>query len=120
MRVRPDGAEVDAEKVVDRFEDAEAGFFSSKLGDRYVEEILAVDAPVYVLGVVGAGGEVGAPPAEDRAHRFVISHRAEEDLDQTWRRKSLLLGLGAGCAFAFGAFFLLVGLPFFVVLLASG
>ena len=64
MRVRPDGAEVDAEKVVDRFEDAEAGFFSSKLGDRYVEEILAVDAPVYVLGVVGAGGEVGAPPAK--------------------------------------------------------
>ncbi len=27
---------------------------------------------------------------------------------------------GAGCAFAFGAFFLLVGLLFFVVLLAAG
>jgi hypothetical protein len=55
VRVRPEGAEVDAEKVVDRFEEAGAGFFSSKLGNRYVEEILAVDAPIYVLGVVGPG-----------------------------------------------------------------
>lgn len=118
--MRPEGAEVDAEKVVDRFEEAGAGFFSSKLGDRYVEEILAVDAQVYVLGVVGAGGDIGAPQPENRSQRFVISHRAEEDLDERWRRKSLLLGLGAGCAFAFGAFFLLVGLLFLVVLLAAG
>lgn len=118
--VPPEGAEVDGEKVVDRFEEADGGFFSSKLGDRYVEEILAVDAPVYVLGVVGAGGHIGVPPAEDRAHRFVISHRAEEDLEQTWRHRSLLLGIGAGCAFAFGGFFVLVALLFFVVLLAAG
>lgn len=117
--VRPEGAEVDAEKVVDRFEDAQTGFFSSKLGDRYVEEILAVDAPVYVLGVVEPGGTIGPPQPDNRAQRFVISHRAEEALDESWRRKSLLLGIGAGCAFAFGGLFLLVGLLFSVVLLST-
>jgi hypothetical protein len=69
--VRGEGAEVDALNVVDRFERDAGGGLSFTLGGRtvrertigyrYVESVLPVDAPVYVLGAVQQDGRIGAP-----------------------------------------------------------
>ena len=73
--VRLEGAEVDAQKVVERFEphtEREGPVVSfagetlqldggrNTVGYSYTEHILPVDAPVYVLGVAREDGEVGA------------------------------------------------------------
>jgi hypothetical protein len=75
VEVHPQGSEVDAKEVVDRFEpSASPGFTlggapvpfdedARTLGYRYTESVLPVDAPVYVLGVVREGGGIGAGPA---------------------------------------------------------
>ena len=73
VQVYPQGAEVDAQRVVDRFEPSASPGFSlggvpvpfddeedNTLGYRYTESILPVDAPVYVLGVVREDGNIGA------------------------------------------------------------
>jgi len=72
VEVHPQGPEVDAQKVVDRFEpSASPGFTlggapvpfdeeANTLGYRYTESVLPVDAPVYVLGVVRDDGGIGA------------------------------------------------------------
>jgi hypothetical protein len=74
VEVHPQGSEVDAKEVVDRFEpSASPGFTlggapvpfeedANTLGYRYTESILPTDAPVYVLGVVREGGGIGAGP----------------------------------------------------------
>ena len=74
VEVHPQGSEVDAKKVVDRFEpSASPGFAlggapvpfdeeANTLGYRYTESVLPVDAPLYVLGVVREGGGIGAGP----------------------------------------------------------
>ena len=67
VEVHPQGSEVDAQKVVDRFEpSASPGFTlggapvpfdeeANTLGYRYTESVLPIDSPVYVLGVVREG-----------------------------------------------------------------
>ena len=118
-------AEIDAEQVVDRFERNTGGEGHSisfggatlalaggerTIGYRYTESILPVDAPVYVLGVVGERGEISAPPKDRKDQRFVISHRSEEDLDRSLGRSSLWLGLIALGLFVLGAAFGAVGI----------
>jgi len=75
VEVHPQGSEVDAQKVVDRFEpSASPGFTlggvpvpfdeeADTLGYRYTESVLPAEAPVYVLGVVREDGGIGAGPA---------------------------------------------------------
>ena len=119
--VRGEGAEVDALKVVDRFERDAGGAGSVTLGGhtihlgwgertigyRYVESILPVDTPVYVLGAVQQDGQIGAPA--DEGGRFLISYRSEEQLEKKYRRDALVLGLIAAGLFVFGAIFVAVG-----------
>ena len=74
VEVHPQGSEVDAQKVVDRFEpSASPGFTlggdpvpfdedANTLGYRYTESVLPIDSPVYVLGVVREDGGIGAGP----------------------------------------------------------
>ncbi|MDQ3437536.1 MAG: E3 ubiquitin ligase family protein [Actinomycetota bacterium] len=74
VEVHPQGSEVDAQEVVDRFEpSASPGFTlggapvpfdeeANTLGYRYTESVLPIDAPVYVLGVVREEGGIGAGP----------------------------------------------------------
>ncbi len=121
--VRGEGAEVDALEVMNRFERDTGGDTSITLGGltltlgggertlgyRYVESVLPVDAPLYVLGVVQEDGEIGAPPAEDEEGRFLISYRSEEQLEKKYRRDALWLGLIALALFVFGAIFVAVG-----------
>ena len=75
VEVHPQGSEVDARKVVDRFEtSASPGFTlggatvsfdeeANTLGYRYTESVLPIDAPVYVLGVVRENSGIGAGAA---------------------------------------------------------
>jgi hypothetical protein len=76
VEVHPQGSEVDALKVVDRFEPSTSPGFTlggapvpfdevaNTLGYRYTESVLPVDAPVYVLGVVREDGGIGAGPGQ--------------------------------------------------------
>jgi hypothetical protein len=121
--VRGEGAEVDALEVMNRFEkdpgegDITLGGVTINLGGgertlgyRYVESVLRVDEPVYVLGVVQEDGQIGAPAESEREKRFLISYRSEEQLEKKYRRNALWLGLIAGSLFLFGAIFLGVGI----------
>jgi len=121
--VRGEGAEVDAVEVMDRFERGTAGAGGITLGGltvnlgerertigyRYVESVLPVDAPVYVLGTVHQDGEIGAPPPGEEGQRFLISYRSEEQLEKKFRRDAFVLALIALGLFVFGAIFVAVG-----------
>jgi hypothetical protein len=121
--VRGEGAEVDALEVTNRFERDAGGAGTVTLGGltvnlgggprtigyRYVECILPVDSPVYVLGSVREDGEIGAPTDESEEGRFLISYRSEEQLEKKYRRDALVLGLIALGVFLFGLIFLAVG-----------
>lgn len=120
-----DGAEVEAEQVVDRFErhtggegplisfggaGLQLGGGERTIGYRYTGSILAVDTPIYVLGVRQESGEIGAPQSNKKEQRFVVSYRSEEALGQNLGRNTLWLGLGAIGAFILGLVFLLIGI----------
>jgi hypothetical protein len=127
--VNAEGAEVDAKQVVNRFErntgsegpsislggaTINLGGGERTIGYRYTESILAVDAPVYVLGTVQEDDGIGGPSGEE-GQRFVISHRSEEVLGQSLGKTALWLGVGGLAALAVGvvllavAIFVLVG-----------
>lgn len=121
--VRGEGAEVDALEVTNRFERDTGGAGTISLGGltvnlgggartvgyRYVENVLPVDASVYVLGSVQEDGEIGAPADEGEKGRFMISYRSEEQLEKKYRRDALILGLVALGLAVFGLIFLAVG-----------
>lgn len=123
VTVRPDGAEIDAQKVVDRFEQPNQAMGPSisfggialnlgggggTVGYRYRESIIPVDAPVYILGVFQESGEVGRPPEGSKQSRFVISHRSEEELRRSWRSSARWLAGGAIATFVVGAILVIV------------
>jgi len=125
VAVNAEGAEVDAKQVVDRFEKHTGGDGPSisfggttlslgggerTLGYRYTESILPVDAPVYVLGAVREGGGIGAPTSGDREHRFVVSHRSEEELGQNLGKTALWLGVGGIGSLVLGVVLLVIGI----------
>ena len=121
VAVNAEGAEVDAKEVMDRFErhtdgasvtiagaTINLGGGERTIGFRYVESVLPVDAPVYVLGAVGEDGSIGAPVG-DEEKRFVVSYRSEEALGAQIGKDARLLGLvAAGLAFG-GLVFAAVG-----------
>lgn len=129
--VRGEGAEVDALEVMNRFEGDTGGAGSITLGGltvnlgggprtvgyRYVESVLPVDSPAYVLGAVQADRQVGAPTGEDGQSRFLISYRSEEQLENKLKRDALWQGLIAVGLFLFGLIFLAVGMGVAVGLL---
>jgi hypothetical protein len=123
VAVRGEGAEVDGLEVMNRFEreTGEAGTITlggvtvnigggtHTLGYRYVEKILPVDSPVYVLGATQEDGQVGAPSDERGRERFLMSYRSEEQLEKKYKRDALWQGLIAVGLFLFGLIFLAVG-----------
>jgi len=113
--VRPDGADVDAMTVVDRFEPANSGASLSvagltlslgsvddTVGYRYRESILPLDGPVYVLGVVSPDGSIGAPSERRPDQAFTISHRSEAALLHSAGQSSFWLRLSGAGAVALG------------------
>ena len=119
--VRGEGAEVDALEVMNRFERNTQGGITiggvavnlgggaRTIGYRYVESVLRLDEPVYVLGALQEDGHVGAPAEGGGDKRFLISCRSEEQLEKRYRRGALILGLLAVGLFLFGAVFVLIG-----------
>ena len=119
------GAEVDAWQVVDRFERNTGGNGPSislggatinlgggerTLGYRYTENILTVDAQVYVLGTVQEDGTIGGPPPGKEGHRFVVSHRSEDALGQSLGKTVRWIGVGGIGAIVVGIALLAIGL----------
>jgi hypothetical protein len=121
--IRGEGAELDGLEVVNRFENNTGGEGNftlggltvhlgggrSTIGYRYVEGILPLDAPVYVLGVAREDGHIGAPADEGGEKRFLISHRSEEQLEKKYKRSAFLLGCLAVALFLFGSIFVIIG-----------
>jgi hypothetical protein len=125
--VRGEGAEVDALNVTNRYESdpgslgsiTQGGFTGGLGGDsgrtigyRYVEGILPVDAPVYVLGAVQEDGRIGAP--REGEGRFLISHRSEERLGKGLEEDARWMGWGALGLFLLGAVFVAAAVAIFV------
>jgi E3 Ubiquitin ligase len=68
------------------------------LGFRYKEMHLPLDVDVYVLGVVGENRCIGAPAAEAKGQRFLISVKSEEArAAELGSASTWMLGLGAAC-----------------------
>ena len=120
--VRGEGAEVDALETMNRFErdpgeggitlggvKIDLGSGERTLGYRYVESVLRVDEPVYVLGVVQEDGQIGSPAEPERDKRLLISYRSEEQLERKYRKSARWLGLIALGLFLFGTIFLGIG-----------
>ncbi|MDQ4105993.1 MAG: E3 ubiquitin ligase family protein [Actinomycetota bacterium] len=114
--VRPEGAEIDALQVMNRFErdtgggpgitlggiTVNLGNRERTIGYRCQESILPVEEPVYVLGVVREDGEIGSRETEE--HRFLVSYRSEEQLAKKYRRDARILTLVAGLFVLGGSF----------------
>ena len=121
--MRGEGAEIEAQEVLNRFDEGtgEGGTITlggvtlslgggeRTLGYRYRENILALDRPVYVLGVVQADGQTGAPTEGGAEKRFLITYRSEEHLEKKYKRDALVVGWAALGLFPLGAIFLAIG-----------
>jgi hypothetical protein len=121
-RVIPDGADIGGQTAYDRFEERPAkarmklgghavdlNHGLDTLGYRFREEILPLDGPVYVLGVVTASGEIAAPTPGTRDAAFIISRRSEADLSSASQGDRLVMWCGAG-ALAGGILLITAGL----------
>lgn len=129
--VRPERAEFDAPKLVDRFEPANQSSEgpsatltlgrlqlslnappsgSRTLGYHYHESLLAVGSPVYVLGVYHDSGEVTAPPPSSRFGRLIISHRTADELRHAWGSRARWYAAGAIASLGLGAILIVAGI----------
>ncbi len=72
------------------------------LGFRYTETHLPLDDEIYVLGVVGKDGCIGAPPPGVKGQRFLVSVKSEETRAAELGGKSRWM-LGLGVFFLVGA-----------------
>jgi hypothetical protein len=98
--------EVDAVEVLNRFEKETSrsvtlGGLTFNLsmgkrasGYRYVESILPVDTPVYVLGSVGGCG-IRAPESQSSEDGLLIGYRSEEQLEKKYHKDALTLALAS-------------------------
>jgi hypothetical protein len=122
VRVVPDGAEVDARSVHNRFEpgpsrgrtwlggktvDLNHGFGTH--GYQFREEVLPIDGPVYVLGVVTRDGSIGQPAKGARDAGFIISHRSEAQVASSYKDDRVLKWCGYGMMALGGLFFVIAG-----------
>ena len=128
VRVDPDGADFDAETIVDRFDTQSAdtgplggvsidigginiggsGNGRRTLGYRYKEQAIPVDIPIYVLGARSESGDVVKPPPGSGG-RFIVSHRSEESLSASWGKTAHWLAYSAIALFVIGAILLVAG-----------
>jgi hypothetical protein len=131
VEVHLDGAEIDAPTILDRFEDKSSdnsgpsisigslsistGSGDKTLGYRYNVKALAVDTPIYVLGVYNEDGTVGAPPPGSKTRKFIVSHRTEEQLHASWGKQAFWMGTIAIVTMVAGAVLIVVGVVMMVV-----
>lgn len=103
--VLPEGAIIEGVEAVARQEQSEAGAAcAGAIGEdvtlcrRYKEMHLPLDVEIYVLGVVGDEGRIGAPPPGRKDQRFLISVKPEEARSaELGNRGKWMLGAGVAC-----------------------
>jgi len=131
VEVHLEGADIDAPTILDRFEDKSSsnsgpsikiggvsistGGDDKTLGYRYNVKALAVDTPIYVLGVYQEDGTVGAPPPGSKTRKFIVSHRTEEELHASWKKQAMWLAVVAIVLAVAGAALIVGGLISLVV-----
>ena len=131
VEVHLDGAEIDAPTILDRFEDKSStnsgpsiniggvsistGSDDKTLGYRYNVKALAVDTPIYVLGVYHEDGTVGAPPPESKMRKFIVSHRSEEELHASWKKQAFWLAIVSIVSIVAGVVLIVAGIVTMVV-----
>jgi hypothetical protein len=129
--VNPEGADIDAIKVVDRFEPADTmvaigniGSFRLDvnlpswgntnhrvLGYKFEESILPMDRQVYVLGeAVDADGRLALQKPSEKGKKFIISLKSEEELIRSAGSSIRWLTAGAAGSGAIGVILIVVGL----------
>jgi len=127
--VRPEEAEIDAQSILNRFEQSTSrqpvlsiGGLSldlyrsdGTLGFRYEERALPVGSSVFVLGAVQETGEIGAPPVGSRSGAFIISSRSRDALRREWGRQARWLAVASIVLFALGAILAVAALVTLVV-----
>ena len=127
VRVTPDGAEVDARSVFDEFIErppsgrirlggvtVELNYGLGTIGYRHREEVLPVDQPVYVLGVVTSDGEIARPTKGARDAGFLISYRSEQDLARSYQDDGWIMWGGIG-TLALGALIIAIAIVVWLV-----
>jgi hypothetical protein len=119
VRVNPDGALFEARKVLDRYEregsndlfgipglDINIGFGGNRtLGYEIRENLIPVDAPVFVAGPVNENGEI----ARNSHHKLIVSHRPEGALRDEWGKRERRQLIGAAVAAGLGLLSLFAG-----------
>jgi len=121
VRVNPEGAGVDGRRVYDDFKEqpaqarmklggktVELNYGLETRGYRMYEDILELDAPVYVLGVVTDDGSIGRPPKASSDADFIVSYRSEADVARAHQGDRLIFWCGVG-ALAGGGLLVLIG-----------
>jgi hypothetical protein len=117
--VYPEGAWFEARKVLDRYEregsnnlfgipglDINIGFGGNRtLGYEIRENVIPVDAPVFVAGPVNENGEI----ARNSHHKVIVSHRPEGALREEWGKRERRQLIGAAIAAGLGALSLFAG-----------
>jgi hypothetical protein len=102
VHVVPDGAEFDAKETLNRFDPSggSTGGFSMgmlggysgdrerTLGYRYQESTIALDQPVYVVGVVTESGEIASPGSGRDDAALIVSYRDEKALIEEWENSA--------------------------------
>jgi hypothetical protein len=111
--VYPEGAHFEARKVLDRYEredsnnlfgipglDINIGFGGNRtLGYEIRENVIPVDAPVFVAGPINDNGQI----ARNNHHGVIVSHRPENALRQDWGKRERRQLIGAAIAAGLGA-----------------
>ncbi len=129
LRIEPDGARMDLQQSVDRFEPAAGGLSALQfgsfsvdlapvahagrrvLGYHYAEWILPIDARVYVVGNVSdRGGEMAVRRPEEKDKPFIVSLKSEEEITRGMASKATFLLVGAIVAMAGGVGLIIAGL----------
>ena len=131
IRVIPEGASFDTVKSVDRFESGPPSSGASislggisidlggvlatsnrrVLGLRYRENVVPVDARVYVLGEASTrSGELAIQMPGDQDRRFLISVKSEEEIVRSTKRTVTWLTYGSAFAGGLGAVLAVLGL----------
>jgi hypothetical protein len=132
VSVDPTGATITAEKACDRFERGESRSGSLSVGDwsfdlvspladrggrtlgyRYLESVVPVGRPVFVLGeATDAEGQlvIRKPARPSKGGGFLVSTRSEEQLTQSARRNAKWLVVGTAVSAAGGTAMVLLGL----------
>jgi hypothetical protein len=123
VRVLPDKAAFDAKETLNRFDahgSGGSGMFSiggfgmssgdreRTLGYRYHEETIALNEPVYVVGVVTESGEIARPRDGRERAALIVSYRDRDSVRDEWQSSARWRAYGSISAASIGIVLLVI------------